>query len=241
MYLASSAVVCDEALKIAVCLMILWRQAWQENESFSSYLRREVFQHPRELCKMAVVAGLYTVQKNMLYLAVSNLDAAVFQVTYQFKNLTTAIFSCIMLGRTFSSQQLMGLLLLTAGVALVQVDQTNEAGSGEEKHADQHTQVYLHGIVAVLTACCTSGFAGVYLESVLKGGQVSVFAKNLQLSAWALIFATLFGVSKDWATIQENGFFYGYTPLVGCVIILEAGGGLVVAVVVKYADSVLKT
>ena len=42
-------------------------------------------ERPAETVKMAVVAGLYTVQKNALYVAVSNLDAAVFQLTSVFK------------------------------------------------------------------------------------------------------------------------------------------------------------
>ena len=36
------------------------------------------------------------------------------------------------------------------------------------------------------------------------------------------------------------GFFYGYNSIVITVILLQAIGGLVVAVVVKYADNILK-
>lgn len=40
--------------------------------------------------------------------------------------------------------------------------------------------------------------------------------------------------------MQTNGFFYGYSSVVWFVIFLQAVGGLVVAVVVKYADNILK-
>lgn len=40
--------------------------------------------------------------------------------------------------------------------------------------------------------------------------------------------------------VLENGFFFGYNRTVLFVIVLQAVGGLVVAVVVKYADNILK-
>jgi len=132
MYLASTAVVVDEALKATVCVAaLLWQ--WSRSEQrggAAAFLRREVCERPAETMKMAVVAGLYTLQKNALYVAVSNLDAAVFQLTYQAKNLTTALFTCILLGRTFTRQQLGALVVLTGGVAAIQVDAVH-GGSGE--------------------------------------------------------------------------------------------------------------
>lgn len=40
--------------------------------------------------------------------------------------------------------------------------------------------------------------------------------------------------------MQSNGFFFGYTNIVWFVIALQAIGGLLVAVVVKYTDNILK-
>ena len=60
-------------------------------------------------------------QKNLLYVAVSNLDAAVFQVTYQAKILTTSLFSVLLLGKKLNGTKITALFILTSGVALVQV------------------------------------------------------------------------------------------------------------------------
>ncbi len=55
----------------------------------------------------------------------------------------------------------------------------------------------------------------------------SVWAKNVQLSAFALIIALVTAFIKDHHAILTGGFFQGYSPLVILVITLEAGGGLV--------------
>lgn len=161
MIVCNIAVMSPQALKASVCVAAL---AWQYRElrreatspggGFGSFLRKEVCERPAETAKMAVVAGLYTVQKNALYVAVSNLDAAVFQLTYQFKILTTALFTCSLLGRSFTSQQIVALCVLTLGVGLVQVD-TATGGSGEV-FGSHHEQTHLLGVGAVLLACCTS-------------------------------------------------------------------------------------
>ena len=40
--------------------------------------------------------------------------------------------------------------------------------------------------------------------------------------------------------MSTNGFFYGYNTVVVVVVLLQASGGLLVALVVKYADNILK-
>jgi UDP-galactose transporter len=44
----------------------------------------------------------------------------------------------------------------------------------------------------------------------------------------------------DYNQIKSKGFFFGYSFLVWTVIMLSAQGGLLCAVVVKYADNILK-
>lgn len=40
------------------------------------------------------------------------------------------------------------------------------------------------GLVAVLVACCSSGFAGVYFEKILKETKQSVWVRNIQLGQY---------------------------------------------------------
>lgn len=71
--------------------------------------------------KLAIPATLYTLQNSLQYLAVSNLDAVHFQILYQLKILTTAIFSVTILRRALSTKKWAALILLTIGVVIVQL------------------------------------------------------------------------------------------------------------------------
>jgi UDP-sugar transporter A1/2/3 len=169
-------------------------------------------------------------------LGATHLDAATSQVTYQLKIITTAIFSVIVLKKRLFSYQWLALLLLFIGVALVQLVQINRGSN-----TSSHEQNPLLGFFAILIACVLSGFAGVYFEKILKSSsEVSLWIRNIQLSAIAIPFGLLQVFVTDSTLVSEKGFFYGYTLLTWIVVLLQAQGGLLVAVVVKYADNILK-
>ena len=54
------------------------------------------------------------------------------------------------------------------------------------------------------------------------------------------MFASLAVIWNDYDSVTQGGFFQGYTPVVVVLVLLQAFGGLVVAVAVKYADNILK-
>ena len=59
--------------------------------------------------------------------------------------------------------------------------------------------------------------------------------------AWSVVLRFLEVSYKIASHISSPlGFLAGYTPIVWTVVIVQAAGGLIVAVVVKYADNVLK-
>lgn len=81
---------------------------------------------------------------------------------------------------------------------------------------------------------------GVYFEKILKGTQGSLWLRNIQLGTYGVIIGLIGMQINDGSKIAEKGFLYGYTTLVWVVISMQAFGGLLVAVVVKYADNILK-
>lgn len=96
------------------------------------------------------------------------------------------------------------------------------------------------GFTAALSACFLSGFAGIYFEKMLKGADISVWIRNVQLSMLSLPFGLITCYVNDWEAIAAHGLFYGYDYFIDYVVVLQACGGLIVAMVVKYADNILK-
>jgi drug/metabolite transporter (DMT)-like permease len=224
-----------------------------------------------ESWKLAIPAVLYTLQNTLQYVAVSNLDAATFQVTYQLKILTTAIFSVLMLGRILSARKWMSLFLLIVGVSIIQVPQHLPAPSTTDSKAWPRTLEDIRrlggmaahkisradhapeapgmdrsvGLIAVLVACALSGLAGVTFEKILKDStsakNTTLWVRNCQLSFWSLFPSLFLGVLwKEGDAIAKTGFFAGYNWVVWMAILFQAAGGVIVALVINYADNIAK-
>lgn len=270
-YIVTVAVLLTEMLKLFICLVVIyvyqqktfnWRSIWS-----------------REGLKMAVPALLYVFQNNMLFFALSRLEPAVFQITYQLKIATTAMFSVLMLKRSLSRSQWVGVGLLLPGVVLVQLsrlsgstDTTEEVHVGAYQLAPAASEVGLLsaqesangvlqpsplvpalggegmtfmdqvlGFVAVLVSCVTSGFAGVYFEKVLKSAKdLSLWERNVQLATYSIVMAFGTVVSKDFSRVVNEGPFVGMSASAFFVVVLQAAGGLMIAVVVRYTDNIAK-
>ena len=247
-YLISTAVLLSEALKCLVCVVMHTCQHYsklrelslplpsEKNEApLRSNFRQivdEVFGPESGILKMSIPAILYTLQNNLQFVAASNLDAATFQVSYQCKILTTAVCAVIMLHQSLSFRKWIALVLLTLGIAFVQLPSSTSAA------ADGN---WLLSIISVAVACTCSGLAGVYFEKTLKkGNTASLWVRNIQLSLASIIIAATGALVWDGGAIRDGGFFQGYNSIVAATIVIQAGGGLIVAIVIKYADNILK-
>ena len=234
-----------------VIVILLFQQGLSVHRSLRIYVD-EVVRKPKETLLLGVPAMLYTVQNNLLIVALKNLDAATYQVTYQLKILTTAVFSVILLNKKLTARQWISLVLLTFGVALVQLpshDKMREVIDPDKLpenppniiKAGLFVQDHFVGLVAVLISCFSSGFAGVFYEKQLKASaQPSIILRNLQLGVFSVLLAGLAVIQQDFHIVREKGLFYGFTPLVWTIVVIQAIGGLVVAATIKYADNILK-
>lgn len=109
------------------------------------------------------------------------------------------------------------------------------------------------GAVACILSGISSSFAGVYFEKVVKTTPPSLAVRNIHLSMFAIPLAVLSMLIIDvlpplmqssdalkGARLKPFSFWRGYNWLTISLVFVHALGGLLVAVVVKYADNILK-
>ncbi|KUJ08278.1 nucleotide-sugar transporter [Mollisia scopiformis] len=267
-YLASTAILLVEVIKLIVSFGLSFHETCRNHPSDSppkvlTRLFKEVF--AGDGWKLSVPAVLYTLQSSLLYRAISNLNVATFQVTYQLRILTTALFSVLLLRRQLSVTKWLALFLLTFGIAVVQVpeaslraksllsllsphEETSELMVRDEKV--KRTMAIPGpamnaslGLAAVLAASVTSGLTGVYFEKVVKNPSVtvSIWTRNIQLSFYSLFPALFLGVIyTDGQEISKNGFFVGYNSLVWTTIFLQVLGGFTAGLCIVHLDNIAK-
>ncbi|XP_077415564.1 solute carrier family 35 member A3b isoform X5 [Vanacampus margaritifer] len=229
-YLASSAVVSAEVIKIIVCTLLVF----MENSEYSrpSPYRFQCAGHEPAVegrdCEKTSgdheaghSCGFGRLRSDHRWSALScscHHHLTQVQVTYQLKILTTALFSVSMLGRRLGSYQWLSLLLLMAGVTLVQWPMAT-GGDSEQKVLSGSIQFV--GLMAVLMACISSGFAGVYFEKILKETKQSLWVRNIQLGLFGFVFGTIGMMVYDGQRVTQSGMFQGYNKITCTVVVLQ--------------------
>jgi UDP-sugar transporter A1/2/3 len=124
-YLTSTAVFFNEVVKLAVSLTVALYEVSRSAPpsvpatSLLSSLTATVFSG--DSWKLAIPASLYTLANSLQYIALSNLQAATFQVSYQLKIFVSSVFGLILLGRSIPLRKWGLLLVLLIGVGLIQI------------------------------------------------------------------------------------------------------------------------
>jgi len=232
-YLTTVAVLLAEVAKMVFCVAFLAAKSDGARDLLTQ-LHAEIWERRRETARLSVPALCYTLQNNLIFLALSNLSAASCQVLYQTKTITTALFSVVLLGKRFGWRQWLSFFLLAFGVVLVQ---SQDAKSEQAPEGNRP----LVGIGAALTAAALSGFAGCYLELMFNKGATSLWMRNVQLALFTIPLQLVAVAQSDLAAVRRHGLLQGFTTLTWLVVFTQFAGGLVVAVVIKYCGNILKT
>ncbi|XP_048586800.1 UDP-N-acetylglucosamine transporter [Nematostella vectensis] len=238
MYFSSTVVVITELVKLCFSVVVIFCQS---PRNFGDFLIDKLFSQRWTFLKLSIPSLLYTMQNNLLYLAMTHLDAATFQITNQLKIMTTALFSILLLNKSISRKRWFYLLMLMIGVAVVEIELHRKiAAKMNKKEADAASKSFLIGFLSVLAASVISGFAGVFLEKIVKHKSTSLWIMNVHLYSWGVCLGVLGVVLKDGYQISQLGFFYGYDSVVWTVVALASAGGILVSLVLKYASTITK-
>ncbi|KAL7670111.1 hypothetical protein ACOME3_005051 [Neoechinorhynchus agilis] len=154
LFINSSAIVMAELLKFVLSAVLVCITT-NSNGGLKLFIKKEA-ERKWDFIKLAIPAFIY-------------------RVTYQFKILTTAMFSVLILHKKLSRQKWISLLILTIGVAFVQYP------SDSAQKPPRQNSSRLLGLVAVTLACLSSGFAGVFFEKMMKMPGRSAWVQNLYL------------------------------------------------------------
>ncbi|VDM17252.1 unnamed protein product [Hydatigera taeniaeformis] len=232
-YSTSSVVILSEIVKFLISSLVLF------HDGLIKRTISGIYYDTHDFLGTCVPALIYVIQNNVILFALSCLDATVFQriqVTYQLKLLTTTMFSVLFLHRNISFVQWMSQIVLFIGVAVVQLqDYTAQSSAPTSLDASGAA-----GLMAVLSASILSGFAAVYFEKILKHSPKSLWTRNFELSLASIAIALVAQAISEGGRVKENGFFYGFDWLVWTTVGLQSIGGILVALVVKHADNILK-
>jgi UDP-sugar transporter A1/2/3 len=215
-YLASTVVVFTELMKLAISLVCVYVfDAQQSLQKFQDVMIRAFLDDGIDILKLCLPAILYAIQNNLQYIIET---APLFQVLYQTKIVTTAIFFTFMLVKRISTKEWLAIVMLAIGVGMVE--------SSQHDILPHHASDFI-GMMSVLVACITSGFAGVYYEKVLKASRSSVWVLNIELSMMSFSFSTIFAMVENPQEIIDYGVFKGFNIFVFLIVVFQAVNGLV--------------
>lgn len=130
-YFTSTAVFLHEIIKFAISLTVAIYEASKTlaPSTPATVLFEQIYNavFSGDGWKLALPAVFYTLQNMLQYVAVGNLDPVHFQVLYQLKILTTAVFSVCLLNRYLGVTRWISLIILTVGVSVVSLPSAGES------------------------------------------------------------------------------------------------------------------
>ena len=97
------------------------------------------------------------------------------------------------------------------------------------------------GLTAMLVASACTSFASVYFEKMLKSdSKPNLWLRNIQLAGYSSMIAYLTIVFHPDPTVVAYGWFHNFGFNAWLSVYMNALGGLLVAVTIKYADNILR-
>mmetsp|Transcript_40603 Transcript_40603/g.88751 ORF Transcript_40603/g.88751 Transcript_40603/m.88751 type:complete len:368 (+) Transcript_40603:45-1148(+) len=242
---------CTEVVKLVISFLLFFAEVGFSSELVVDGIHDAVIVSFRSNLRLGVPSLVFAFQNALLQWSASDLSAAVWQLTYQGKALVTALFSVILLQKKFKRIQWLAILITALGIALVQLSGSSE--TAKKQMANAAEQSTARGFFLLLLAACCSGFASVYTEMVFKHvgsakgrTKSSVWVQNMVMAVFSMVVIVCMPLAQRMSfdgsmlSLHSRPLFHGFTTKTGFLIVSNAVGGLLVAMVIKHADNILR-
>ena len=238
-FIPASVVICTEIMKIIISLILV---QLTDSRGAIAAITSEVTNHRKSCLQCFVPACFYTLASGLIYYALANMEVTLFQLCTQSKVLLTAGWSIVLLGSKFSVTKWIALITLALGIILCS---WNGSKSSDNSNKEQNVTF---GLICTFVGAMAASFGGVYFEKLLKkderSDEVDLWMRNIFLSWFSFLFGIAGYYMSTYQTVtvvgQELYFFQGFDVFTWAIVVLQAAGGIIVAMCVKFADNVLK-
>ncbi|PRP83927.1 hypothetical protein PROFUN_08864 [Planoprotostelium fungivorum] len=219
-YNTTSAVLLAEIIKFFLAIFLLRWEGLELN-----------FRVNKDTLLYSIPAIIYSLQNNLVFVALSHMDPTTYQILVNLKILTTGVLFRIVMGKELSSLQWSALFLLAVGCAVSQTPCETSSG----------VQTSFIGVIVCIIVSCMSPAAGIATEWIMKKSTLKkdpLHSQNMHLYFFGII--SNFIAYVDEPNFMTSSFFEGYTLSTGLVVLSYAFTGLTVSLIMKYADNMVK-
>jgi len=218
-YNTTSTILLAEILKFCISAFMLY------------YFKMEInFRIRAETLPYSVPALIYFIQNNLVFIALSYVDPTTYQVLVNLKIFTTGVLFRIFMGKELSSMQWAALVLLMIGCATSQLSTKTE----------QIFAIPIQGILICVVLSILSAAAGIATEYIMKKTPLKadpLHTQNMHLYFYGIIFNAMGYVLEG---NPASGMFDGYNFTAILVIMSYSVTGLIISVIMRYADNMVK-
>ncbi|KAI8100243.1 hypothetical protein M9434_007204 [Picochlorum sp. BPE23] len=238
-YETVSVPLCMELAKLTICFVLLLKDCRRPQDTLSA-ATLHAFQRIRDALswQYGILTMLYAFQNNLIFLALRYLDPGTYHVLGNLRIPIVAVMLALVLKKSYSKQQISGMVMLTTGAILYSIGKYTGAETTSKAARKEPTsqKIQFFGYFLALIITLSASIAGVFNEYCLKERlkHQSVDLQNLQLYLFGFILnlMALFVKQPAWLSI-----FGGYNMLTVCIILNSTCFGISVGYITKYCDN----
>lgn len=260
-YLSATSVVMGEMVKLFISIALLYKVNRSQDlsrklpntkkdvaEADSRLSLNDIFKKvlDRDILRIIFPASLYVLQSMFQLTGMMYLSPLTYQTLSQFKIIAVASLSTFLLGKTLNTRHWIAISSLLIGVIMVQM---NSRAQVLEKIVRRDTftdfrsvglNIFI-GPAFILASCFLGSLGGILLEKKVKRDSRpdSLWIFNAQLSIISFLPALCILLSECYQKGVSNPFI-NFSTLAWITVFARAGGGILVALILKHADNILK-